>query len=304
MQWNDFLYVLAIVQTGSAVRAAERLGVNQATVLRRLDAIEAASGAQFFERQRSGLKPTEIGRLAAETAMRMEREAQAFETALAARRRTLAGSVRLTTSVGLADRFVLPGMRTLQTLYPGIMVELLVADERLDIARGDADIALRAGSGPEGAGVVAQRLPDVAWTIYCSRAYAAERGAPPDRAGIRGHEIVGLDGHIARLPAWQWLKAAVPDGVVRFRSNSLVTMVSNLKAGLGVGPLPVITGDAEPDLVRCFAPPPELRSELWLIVREEIKAQPHVRAFTDFLACYVRDIMSGAAQGSGRTTAR
>lgn len=170
-----------------------------------------------------------------------------------------------------------------------------MADERLDIARGDADVALRAGSTPEGAGVVARRLPDVDWTIYCSRAYAAERGAPADRARIRGHEIVGLDGHVARLPAWQWLKESVPDAAVRFRSNSLVNMVSNLKAGLGVGPLPTLTGDAEPELMRCFPPPPELRSELWLIVREAIKTQPQVRALAEFLASYIRDTMSEAA---------
>jgi DNA-binding transcriptional LysR family regulator len=298
MQWNDLLYVLAIVRTGSALRAAETLGVNQATVLRRLDAIEAATGTQLFERRRSGLRPTEVGRLAAEAATRMEREAQALENALSARRRTLAGSVRLTTSVGLADRLVIPGMRTFQALYPSIVVELLVADERLDIARGEADVALRAGSGPEAAGVVARRLPDAQWTIYCSRAYAAERGAPESRAAIRGHEIVGLDGLMGRLPAWLWLKASAPDAVVRFRSNSLVNLVSNLKAGLGLGALPTLTGDAEPELMRCFPPPPELISELWLIVREEIKAQPHVRALTDFLARYIRETMSGATPAS------
>jgi DNA-binding transcriptional LysR family regulator len=293
MQWNDLLYVLAIVRTGSALRAAESLGVNQATVLRRLDAIEAAAGAQFFERRRSGLKPTEIGRLAADAAMRMEREAQDFENVLAARRRTLAGSVRLTTSVGLADRLVIPGMRAFQALYPGVVVELLVADERLDIARGDADVALRANSRPDGAGIVARRLPDADWAIYCSRAYAAERGVPQDRAAIRGHAIIGLDGHVARLPAWLWLKESAPDAVIRFRSNSLVNLVSNLKAGLGLGVLPTLTGDAEPELVRCFPPPAELRAELWLIVREAIKDQPHVRALTDFLASYIRDTMSG-----------
>jgi DNA-binding transcriptional LysR family regulator len=297
MQWNDLLYVLAIVRTGSALRAAEILGVNQATVLRRLDAIEAAAGTQFFERRRSGLKPTDLGRLAADAAARMEREAQSLETALSARRRTLAGSVRLTTSFGLADRLIVPGMRAFQALYPSIMVELLVADERLDIAGGEADVALRAGSAPEGNGIVARRLPDAPWTVYCSRAYAAERGAPRDRSEISGHEIVGLDGQMGRLPAWLWLAASAPNAVVRFRSNSLVNLVSNLKAGLGLGALPILTGDAEPELMRCFPPPPELYSELWLIVREEIKTQPHVRALTDFLASYIRDTMSATAQG-------
>jgi DNA-binding transcriptional LysR family regulator len=296
MQWNDLLYVLAIVRTGSALRAAEILGVNQATVLRRLDAIEAAAGTQFFERRRSGLKPTDLGRLAADAAARMEREAQSLETALSARRRTLAGSVRLTTSFGLADRLIVPGMRAFQALYPSIMVELLVADERLDIAGGEADVALRAGSAPEGNGIVARRLPDAQWTVYCSRAYAAERGVPKDRSEISGHEIVGLDGQMGRLPAWLWLAASAPNAVVRFRSNSLVNLVSNLKAGLGLGALPILTGDAEPELMRCFPPPPELYSELWLIVREEIKAQSHVRALTDFLASYIRDTMSAAAQ--------
>jgi len=298
MQWNDLLYVLAVVQTGSALRAAERLGVNQATVLRRLDAIEAATGTQFFERRRSGLKPTEIGRLAAEAAMRMECEAQAFKNALAAHRRTLAGSVRLTTSVGLADRLVLPGMRAFQALYPSIGVELLIADEFLNVARGEADVALRAGSAPEGAGIVARRLPDQYWTVYCSRAYAAERGAPENRAALRGHEIVGLDGQMGRLPAWLWLAASAPGAVVRFRSNSLVNLVSNLKAGLGLGVLPTLIGDAEPELMRCLPPPLELRSELWLMVREEIKTQPHVRALTDFLAGYIRDTMFSATQGT------
>lgn len=298
MHWNDLLYVLAVVQTGSALRAAERLGVNQATVLRRLDAIEAVTGAQFFERNRSGLKPTEVGRLAADAAERIEQEIHAFERVLAARRRTLAGSVRLTTSVGLADRLVIPGMRSFQALYPSIAVELLIADERLDIARGEADVALRAGTGPEGGGIVARRLPDADWTVYCSRAYAAETGAPEDRAAIRGHAIVGLDGQMGRLPAWLWLKESAPDAVIRFRSNSLVNLVSNLKAGLGLGVLPAIIGDAEPELMRCFPPPPELRSELWLIVREAIKAQPQVRALTEFLASYIRDTLSKAAPPS------
>jgi DNA-binding transcriptional LysR family regulator len=182
------------------------------------------------------------------------------------------------------------------------VVELLIADERLDIARGEADVALRAGSAPEGGGIVARRLPDAHWTVYCSRGYAAENGAPQDRSAVRGHAIVGLDGQMGRLPAWLWLKESAPDAVIRFRSNSLVNLVSNLKAGLGLGVLPTMIGDAEPELMRCFPPPPQLLSEMWLIVREEIKAQPHVRALTDFLASYIRGIMSNEIQAAPTPT--
>lgn len=295
MQWDDLRYVLAVARTGSAMRAAGVLGVNQTTVLRRLDAVEAALGVAVFERSTSGQVLTRAGRLVAEAAERMEEQARRLDTALAAQRRTLTGSVRLTTSEVLAGRLVAPCMRTFHALYPGIPVELITTDDRLNVAAGEADVALRASARPEGAGIVAQRLPDLDWTVYCSRGYAAERGLPESRAALRGHDVVGLEGRMGQLPGWRWLSAATPGAAIVVRSNSFVSLVSNLKAGLGIGALPTIIGDAEPDLVRCLAPPPELKAELWLIVREELKAEPHIRAFTDFLASYVRSTCSGTS---------
>ena len=218
----------------------------------------------------------------------MEKEARGLENTLATRRRIVGGAVRLTTSDGLAGRFVTPCMRAFQALYPGVSVELIATDERLDIAGGEADVALRGSSHPEGVGIVARRMPDVLWTIYCSPAYAAERGVPGSREALRGHEIVGFEGRLTRLPGWRWLAEAVPDAVVRFRSSSFVSMVSNLKAGLGVGPLPTIIGDAESDLVRCFPAPPEYRTNCADRPRGA-QERAHVRALADFLASYVRD---------------
>jgi DNA-binding transcriptional LysR family regulator len=294
MQWDDLRYVLAVARAGSALRAASVLGVNQTTVLRRLDALENGLGVALFERSTSGHVLTRAGRLVAEAAERMEEQARGLDSALAAQRRTLTGSVRLTTSEVLAGRLVTPCMRAFRALYPGIPVELITADERLDIARGEADVALRAAARPEGAGIVAQRMPDLDWTVYCSRRYAAERGLPGTRDALRGHDLVGLEGRMAQLPGWRWLTAAAPGAAVPVRSNSFVSLVSNLKEGLGLGALPTIIGDAEHELVRCFAPPPELKAELWLIIREELKAEPHVRAFADYLANYVRGTCAGS----------
>lgn len=296
MQWDDLRYVLAIARTGSALRAARALGVDQTTVLRKLDALETRLGVALFERRKSGQIPTSAGKLVAAAAERMEKEARALENELATRRRMLTGVVRLTTSDGLAARFVTPGMRAFHALYPGVTVELIATDERLDVAAGEADVALRASSHPEGANIVARRLPDIPWTIYCGRRYAAERGVPRCRQEIAGHDIVGFEGRLTQLPGWRWLADAAPGAVIRFRSNSFVSMVQNLKAGLGLGPLPAIIGDAEPELLRCFPPPPELQDEMWLIVREDLRSQPQVRALTDFLAGYVRETFATAQQ--------
>lgn len=287
-EWDDLRIVLAIARSGSALRASQQLGVNQTTVLRRLDALEAAIGTELFARRKTGLTLTPAGRLVAEAAERMAAEVEALASILSARQRAVAGNVRLTTSDVLAVHLVTPCLQAFHQQYPGVAIEVISTDRRLDIARGEADVALRGSSRPEGAGIVAQRLPDAPWTIYCSRDYAARRGAPHDRQSIPGHDIVGLEGQMAQINGWAWLQASAPDAVIRVRSNSLFNLVSYLKTGLGLGVLPALVGDAEPDLIRCFPPPCELEDELWLIVREDIKSQPHIRALTDFLAGYIR----------------
>lgn len=288
MDWGDLRFVLEVGRSGSALGAAKVLGVNQTTVIRRVGQIECDLGARLFERQRSGYRPTEAGLKVMETAVAVEREIQALTHGLEAEQRAMTGVVRLTTSETLANRLIPLALAQFQARHAGVTVELITDDRRLDLARGEADIALRAGSRPEGAGIVARRMPDAAWRLYCSRDYAARHGVPTRREDLSGHAIIGLEGHMGNLPPSLWLAEAARDAVIRFRSNSLTNLVSNLRAGLGIAMLPTLVGEGEPDLMPCLTPLPELDSELWLIVREDLKAAPHVRAFADFLAEFVR----------------
>lgn len=287
MEWDDLRFVLAVSRTGSALGAAKALGVNQTTVTRRVSALEENLGARLFERRASGYEATPLGQEAARIAGRMEAEAQAFADHVAGRLRALSGAVLVSTSDAIANLLVAPCLQAFHKRHPGVRVDVDATDRRVDVARGEADVALRAGSRPEGAGVVARRLPDNDWAVYCSRAYCEEHGCPAEPAAIQGHSVVDIQGTMGRIPAATWLVAQTAPENVRLRSNSLMNLVSNLRSGLGLGALPCVLGDSEPDLVRCFPPPPELRSEMWLIVRAEIKDEPHVRALTDFLAAHV-----------------
>lgn len=294
MDWDDLRFVLAVARAGSALRAANALKVNQTTVMRRIAHIEADIGADLFEPKQSGQLLTPLGNVVAAAAEKMESEVVALQSAIAARQRVLSGSVRFTSSEAYASRIIAPCLNALRKQYPNITVELIIDDRRLDLSRGEADVALRASARPEGAGIVAQRLPDAHWAIYCSHAYAEEHGAPNGADDLNRHAIVGLEGAMANLPAFLWLKRVAPAARITARSNSLTNLASALKAGLGVGPLSCFIGDTEPELMRCFPPIPELDAEVWLIVREEIKHAPHVRAFVDFLAAHLRSRLAEA----------
>jgi DNA-binding transcriptional LysR family regulator len=288
MDWDDLRFVLAVARAGSALRAARALEVNQTTVMRRIARIEADIGAQLFESRQNGQRLTSLGQSVAAAAERIETEVTALQSAISAGQRVLAGSVRFTSSEVFASRIVAPCLRTFRKRHPDVTIELITADRRLDVSRGEADVALRAGLRPEGGGIVAQRLPDAAWALYCSPAYAQDHGVPTDPSELSGHAIVGAEGTMASVAAFLWLARVAPNANIGTRSNSLTNLVSALRAGLGVGLLPCFVGDAETELQRCFPPIRELDGELWLIVREALKQTPHVRAFVDFLAAHIQ----------------
>lgn len=295
MDWDDLRFVLEVCRSGSALAAAGKLGVNQSTVMRRIAHAEEVLGVELFERKQSGYAPTLNGLSVADAAERIEREVRGLEHAAAAAQRELTGIARITVSELLANFIISPCLPSFQKLHPGVRVEVIADDRLLDLARGEADIALRAGPRPDGAGIVMRRMPSMAWSVYCSHAYASEYGMPRSRDEIRDHEIVGMEGAMAQISGPSWLAEVAPGARVRFRSNSFVNLVSSLRAGLGVATLPCIAGDSEPDLVRCLPPLPELDYAMWLIVREDLKSAPHIRAFADYLAAYLQSIRARLA---------
>jgi len=295
MNWDDLRFVLAVARAGSALRAASSLGVNQTTVMRRIAHIEADIGADLFESSQSGQTLTPLGERVTATAERIENEVLGLESTIAAQDRVLSGAVRFTSSETFANRIVAPCLPEFRKRHPGITVELFADDRRLDLSRGEADVAIRAGSRPEGAGIVAKRLPDAAWALYCSPAYADEYGLPNKPGDLNRHSVVILERAMPSLAAFEWMKQVAPDASVSASSNSINNLASALKAGIGIGPLPCFIGDPEPDLMRCLPPIRELDAEVWLIIREDIKQAPHVRAFVDFLSTVVHGMRARLA---------
>jgi DNA-binding transcriptional LysR family regulator len=297
--WDNFRFVLAVARMGSALRAARALGVDQTTVVRRISQMEDSFGGILFERRQSGLQITPLGERIATAAARVESEIMALENAWHAEQRVVSGTVRFTCSESFANAVMVPCLREFRRRYPDIVVSLISDDRHLDLARGEADVALRAGSRPEGAGIIARRMPDTAWNVYCSCAYAKEHGHPETADALNGHLVVGMEGAMDNLSPPRWLARMTPNSAVAARSNSLSNLVSALKAGLGVAMLPCFIGDAESELKRCLRPIGELNSETWLILREDLRHTPHVRAFTDFVAAYVQSLRPQFAGVSG-----
>lgn len=289
LDWDDFKFVLAVARSGAALSASHVLKVNQTTVARRIARIEGALGTPLFERQQSGYVLTETGRRVAEAAEAIERQVHNIESDVAARRRVVSGLVRFTCPETVASHMIAPWLRDFRVLHPDVRIEVINSDAMFDLGKGEADVAMRIGAEPTGAGIVARRLPDRLWAPYCSRSYARERGMPKVLDDMRNHALIGLEGAQARLPSSIWFEALVGPESIPLRCSSLSNVFQTTRAGLGIAMLPCSIAETEPELVRCLPPIPELNAQTWLIVRGEMRSTAHVRAFVDFIAGRLAD---------------
>jgi len=226
----------------------------------------------------------------------VERAVSRLAAKSAAQTRRIGGTIRFTTFDMFANLALGPVLQEFGRLYPDIRVEVLVTDEVLDLAAGEADISLRAGSRPGGGQLVFRSIGRTDWTAYCSKAYAEAHGHPRSVEELCAHVLIGGEGKLADVPAIRWLIEAVPDAKVRYRSNTVENLVATVRSGLGVGMLPCSFIAKGGNLVPCiWPPPPHLASEGWLTTHERVRNQPHIRAFMDFLPKFLEQRQASRA---------
>ena len=173
--WNDLRYLLAVARHGSTIAAANTLRVNQSTVQRRLAALEEAIGSKLMERTPTGYRLTETGVALRPHAEAVEAAVEAFRRQIASVATELTGTIRVTSAEGIAYLVLTPLLEKFQARYPGLKVDVILTDRMLDLAKGEADIALRAGPLTDSV-LIGRKISDVGWGLYAGRGYAARHG--------------------------------------------------------------------------------------------------------------------------------
>lgn len=271
--WDDLQYLLEAVRRGSLSAGARALGVDHATIGRRIRRLEQALGRAVIDRQRPGLALTAFGEAALAQAELM-RDAAATVARLAEARPKLAGPVRITTTGMFATAYLTPVLGQFRKQQPLIDIELIVDERSLSLARREADIALRLAR-PKDSGLVTRRIATLGYGFY------ATPGALK-RAKKDGPAFVGFEESPPDLPEVGWLRQAAGERPVAFRSNYRMAQIEAVRAGFGIGVLPhyAARGLVPADSVSAA---PNMTRELWLLVHRDLKDAARFRAVIDFL---------------------
>lgn len=281
--WDDLKHLLAVARHGSTLAAGRALGVDQSTIQRRLVELERRLGQSLVQRQPSGYRLTAFGHEMLPFAEGVERSVQAFERQLGLLGTETAGVIRLTCPEPIVKRLVEAGLLDrFHARHPSLRVQFVMSDKYVDLSQGDADVALRSGDTDDDE-LVGRKIGDSIWAVYASRIYIERYGQPESIEDLPRHSLVGFDDTMAKHRIAQWLRKVAPNAPMAARSSSVLGLIYSVKAGVGIGPLPLSLGDAEPDLVRVLGPVPEL-SRIWrLLTTRELRRTPRVSALFDFI---------------------
>lgn len=281
--WDDLKYLHALARHGSTLAAARALDVSATTVQRRLLELEARIGQPLVRREPGGYRLTDYARELLPMAERVAEAVRELEQHVCSRRNDVVGVIRVTCPEPLAQRIARSQLlERFQAKHPGLRVEWVMSDRYIDLAKGEADVALRSGDTDDGE-LVGRKVGDSFWGVYASRDYVDVHGRPLSLEELRHHPLVGFDDSLPRHRVSQWLQQIAPGVALAARNNSVLGMLYSVKAGVGIAPLPMPLGDGDAELVRLFGPVPEL-TRIWrLLTRAELRHTPRIAAFFDFI---------------------
>lgn len=287
--WEDFRLIGAIAREGGLSGAARRLDLNHSTVFRRLGAIEAALGTTLFERRRDGYVATPAGEAMAAVAARMEDDVVDFARKVAGQRITPAGELRVTTNDTLLLHLLMPMFARFRAACPDVRLDVVTANQALNLSKRDADVAIRATDRPPET-LVGRRVARIAWALY---------GRRGEGEGTEGRAWVLPGDDIATLPTAA-VRAAIPPERVACRLNTVSGLAAAVAAGIGIGHLPCFVADADPWLVRLAPPDPAHAADLWLLTHPDLRQSPRVRVFMEAMGTEIgrqRGALEGVVVG-------
>lgn len=286
LDWDKLRVFHAAAEAGSFTHAAETLKLSQSAISRQVSALEHDVGVPLFNRHARGLVLTEQGELLFRTAHDVLMKLESIKSRLAETKNRPSGALRVTTTVGLGAGWLTERVPEFLELYPEMQVQLILANEELDLTMRQADCAIRLRQ-PQQPDLIQRRLFTVHFHLYASAAYVNKHGKPADIAELKSHRIVTfgvpVPPHLSEL---NWLETVGDfDGQrsATLQINDILSIKRAVQAGAGIAMLPDYVIGKSDGLVQLL-PQTEVPSfDTYFAYPEAMKNQAKLQVFRDFV---------------------
>ena len=285
--WNLYRAFLAVIDSGSLSGAARIIGVAQPTVGRQIEALEQSLGTPLFTRSPSGFQPTHAALALAPHARAMASAAETLVRTATGAREDARGVVRITASDIVGAEVLPPILTAWREAWPKVDIELVISNRLEDLLRRDADIAVRMARPTQGA-LFARRIGEMRLVFYAHRSYLQKHGVPRTMDDLAAHTLIGYDRIGPPPSAVAQLDREVSRQTFAVRTDSELTQLAALRAGLGVCPCQPNIAGRDPNLVPLLEREFGFNLEMWVVMHEDLKADRRMRALFDHLVVHLK----------------
>ena len=280
--WTDVRVFLAVVREGSTLAASRKLGIAQPTVARRIEALESETGLTLFERDTRGFKPTEDARCLFPLAEAIEDAASRF--ASKTEELTAERPIRITAhSVNFSPRMT-EILSEFSSINPKTAFELLPSVKSLDLAGGEADIALRLTRNEPDKDLICRKISTARFSLFGGQSYADRYGLPESPSNLHGHRFVTFERDDVSSALHDWLMRHVSTDQIIMSFSEIDLLHAAIKSGHGLGVMNIKLAESDESYVQCFDAIEELSVPQLMLVAPEAYRRPEVKAFVKFFA--------------------
>lgn len=290
LAWDDVRIFLAAAEAESLSAAARTLGIGQATMSRRIAQLEESVGYPLFRRSVEGIALTASGASLLSAARTMQDGALAFEAAARGEANELFGRVRFAAPPGVAVDLLAPFAAALRRVHPHIRLELITGVSHVDLARGEADIALRTLEPRESA-LLAVGSAIARLAVFAAPAYRATLSEP---CLLEELEWVGWAPPFEGVPPESWLRSHIADFRPVFTADNFVALERAVAAGLGAILMPKmqaeLLGGVEEVRLKPAVHEKLPRARIYVVAARATLRSPRVAAVAEHLLDYLEAV--------------
>ncbi len=276
MNWNDFRFFLAVARSGRLSIAGRQLGVDHATVARRIKSLEDALNTILFDRSPTGYRLTRTGADLVAIAERIENEAMLAADAFGGQQKNLSGAVRVGVPEGIASYVVVAAAQKLCETYPRLEIQLVALPQKFSLSKREADFVI-AVSQPQSGRVRVKKIVDYRLHLVGSKNYLAQYPPIASIADLKRLRGIGYVADMIFDKELDYIPLVDPSFHQHLTSTSVHVQLGAVLNGAGVGILPDFMTRGHDDLVRVLPKEISFSRSFWFVVHEDYAQLERIR---------------------------
>ncbi len=281
MNWDDGRLFLAIARAGQMLSASKMLGINQATLSRRMANFEKSLGVSLLIRRTNGCQLTDEGVELMRSLEKVEAQYLQAQSTLKPESAETFGTLRIGAPDGFGVSFLAPQIHRLTKMHPRLKVQLVPVHRTFSLSRREADIAVAVGR-PSTGRLVTQKLTDYSLSLYASQAYCDEFGDVQSVDVLAEHKLISYVEDLLHSPDLDYADKFASNWSASIEIASVTGQMEAVKAGAGIGILhDYLAADIEG--LRLILPQLRVIRSYWIVYHEDLRGIARINAGTAFL---------------------